>query len=228
MDECACHARQAIFSVSQDPADVLAVIRFEKVLEGDSAKAADNYVRAADEKLKDDKFVEKIKGNARQFCKRLGKYTMPFAWTAVVLEDAAACCSGDLSPSLEIELFQQSTDKLRDEDLWKYLADLLKAPDKRSTTKKLRRIPGLFRFHVRKMLANETPPLCLTPVKNCLQKHIREESRSHNGYITAGPNMGTYFIFYLCTAYVGLIMSCPPVDVFPLSSLLCLARFAAL
>ncbi len=76
-------------------------------------------MRAGDDKLKEDKFVEKAKASARQSCQRLGKFTMPFAWTAIVLDDAVACCRGDLLPSIELEIFQQVFDKLKEDDLFK-------------------------------------------------------------------------------------------------------------
>jgi hypothetical protein len=35
--------------------------------------------------MKDEKNKEKIKANAAYFCDKLGKYKMPFAWTAIHL-----------------------------------------------------------------------------------------------------------------------------------------------
>ena len=109
LEDAARGARQAVFSVSSDPTEVFLVVRIDKVLEGDPSKVMENYARVLDDKQKEDKIIEKIKSSARQFCQRLGRYTMPFAWAAIVLEDAVACCRGDLAPSVEMELHQQLT-----------------------------------------------------------------------------------------------------------------------
>lgn len=59
--------------------------QIEKVLQqGDISDAAEPYVKAKD---MDKKNMEKCKNNANFFCEQLGKYRMPFAWTAIgVLE----------------------------------------------------------------------------------------------------------------------------------------------
>lgn len=59
--------------------------QIEKVLQqGDVSDAAEPYLKARD---LDKKTIEKYKVNANYFCQQLGKYRMPFAWTAInVLE----------------------------------------------------------------------------------------------------------------------------------------------
>lgn len=61
------------------------VFQIEKVLQqGDISEAAEPYLKARD---LDKKAIEKFKVNANYFCQQLGKYRMPFAWTAInVLE----------------------------------------------------------------------------------------------------------------------------------------------
>ena len=61
------------------------LLQLEKVLQqGDISEASEPYLKARD---LDKKILEKYKVNANYFCQQLGKYRMPFAWTAVnVLE----------------------------------------------------------------------------------------------------------------------------------------------
>ena len=66
-------------------ARITILLQIEKVLQqGDVSDAAEPYLKARD---LDKKTVEKYKVNANYFCQQLGKYRMPFAWTAInVLE----------------------------------------------------------------------------------------------------------------------------------------------
>lgn len=63
------------------------ICQIEKVLQqGDVSDAAEPYLKAGAREL-DKKAIEKYKLNANFFCQQLGKYRMPFAWTAInVLE----------------------------------------------------------------------------------------------------------------------------------------------
>jgi hypothetical protein len=55
------------------------VIRVEKVLQqGDISECAEPYVKTQSVSQ-----IEKLQANAAQFCERLGKFRMPFVWTAV-------------------------------------------------------------------------------------------------------------------------------------------------
>ena len=106
-------SRSGIFSVTYPNSDVFLIIKvhayifgkyysvlyihqIEKVLQqGDVSDAADPYLKARD---LDKKAIEKYKLNANFFCQQLGKYRMPFAWTAInVLELLAGnqvqCCN---------------------------------------------------------------------------------------------------------------------------------------
>lgn len=60
-------------------------LQVEKVLQhGDISEAAEPYYRAKDI---DSKAKKKLRSNASFYCTTLGKYRMPFAWTAInVLE----------------------------------------------------------------------------------------------------------------------------------------------
>ncbi|XP_060603802.1 dedicator of cytokinesis protein 7-like isoform X2 [Ruditapes philippinarum] len=73
-------SKAGVFSITYPSPDVFLVIRLEKVLQqGDISECADPYIK--EEKSKEDKY----RSNAAQFCERLGKYRMPFAWTAIYL-----------------------------------------------------------------------------------------------------------------------------------------------
>ncbi|KAG4065416.1 hypothetical protein HA402_002814 [Bradysia odoriphaga] len=71
-------SRSAIFEISNPSSDLFLVIRLEKVLQGDSVEP---YLKED----KDKQTRDKAKSNATDFCDRLGKYRMPFAWTGIYL-----------------------------------------------------------------------------------------------------------------------------------------------
>ncbi|XP_055884538.1 dedicator of cytokinesis protein 7-like isoform X6 [Biomphalaria glabrata] len=74
-------SRSCIFSITYPSPDVFLVVKLEKVLQqGDISECAEPY-------MKEDKSTkeEKYRSQAVQFCERLGKYRMPFAWTAIYL-----------------------------------------------------------------------------------------------------------------------------------------------
>lgn len=73
-------SRAGIFEISYPSNDLFLVIRLEKVLQGDIKDSVEPYIK--DDK---DKCREKAKQNASDFCERLGKYRMPFAWTGIYL-----------------------------------------------------------------------------------------------------------------------------------------------
>ncbi|EDW71168.1 uncharacterized protein Dvir_GJ16211, isoform A [Drosophila virilis] len=73
-------SRSAIFEISYPSNDLFLVIRLEKVLQGDINNSVEPYL-----KEDKDKYREKVKSNAMDYCERLGKYRMPFAWTAIYL-----------------------------------------------------------------------------------------------------------------------------------------------
>lgn len=75
-------SRTALFEVSHPSHDLYLVIRLEKVLQGDTAEPYLKLVVQGEDK---DKFREKAKSNAADFCERLGQYRMPFAWTGICL-----------------------------------------------------------------------------------------------------------------------------------------------
>ena len=73
-------SRSGIFEISYPSNDLFLVIRLEKVLQGDLKDSVEPYLK--DDK---DKSRDKAKLNAADYCERLGKYRMPFAFTAIYL-----------------------------------------------------------------------------------------------------------------------------------------------
>uniref|UniRef100_A0A4X2KT50 Dedicator of cytokinesis 6 n=1 Tax=Vombatus ursinus TaxID=29139 RepID=A0A4X2KT50_VOMUR len=162
-------ARSAIFSITYPSPDIFLVIKLEKVLQqGDIGECCEPYmVMKESDAVKNKEKLEKLRHTAEQFCSRLGRYRMPFAWTAILssevdrrarmsslrsrecwvmglgshsrAEDKAAC----FWPKL------QEGDRLSDENLYKFLADM------RKPSSVLRRL--------RPVTAPENPHFCLSP-----------------------------------------------------------------
>lgn len=112
-------SRTAIFEVTNPSNDLFLVIRLEKVLQGDIKDSVEPYIK--DDK---DKYRDKAKSNAADYCERLGKYRMPFAWTGIYLTnifngdgiDATkdeSMSSASSSNSLDRKLSTSSFDQLR-------------------------------------------------------------------------------------------------------------------
>lgn len=78
--DASTQSRAGIFEITYPSSDIFLVIRLEKVLQGDIKDSVEPYLK--DDK---DKYREKAKSNAADFCERLGKYRMPFAWTGIYL-----------------------------------------------------------------------------------------------------------------------------------------------
>uniref|UniRef100_T1J9Y0 Uncharacterized protein n=1 Tax=Strigamia maritima TaxID=126957 RepID=T1J9Y0_STRMM len=201
-------ARSCIFDISSPTSDIFLVVKLEKVLQGDINECVEPY-------MKDDKNRDKIKANAVASCERLGKYRMPFAWTAIYLmnivngvnnqerdsgsdrdsansnslerktstgsfeafrkkagdtsslsrrgslerknsssEKRGSWSPEDLGSSLTCfrpvtltvsSFFKQESERLRDEDLYKFLADL-KRPS--SVLKRLKCLPGILKLDI--------------------------------------------------------------------------------
>ncbi|CAM6031703.1 unnamed protein product, partial [Sphagnum compactum] len=74
-------ARSAIFEITNPSHDLFLVIRLEKILQGDSLEA---YSKDKEDK---EKYIDKLKSSASDYCERLGKYRQPFAWTGIYLNN---------------------------------------------------------------------------------------------------------------------------------------------
>lgn len=73
-------AGSCVFDISAPSNDLFLVVKLEKVLQGDINEAAEPY-------LKEVSNLDKVRQNAYDACNRLGKYKMPFAWTAIWLQN---------------------------------------------------------------------------------------------------------------------------------------------
>ncbi|RZF36641.1 hypothetical protein LSTR_LSTR012320 [Laodelphax striatellus] len=249
-------SRSCVFNITQPSADLFIVIKLEKVLQGDINECAEPYI-------KDEKNIEKVRANAQLCCERLGKYRMPFAWTAIYLMNVVSGVNSldrdrdtssdkdsmgsnsldrktsssnfenlrkrasdmgsltrrgslerrassdkrfswsqeDFSSSLDTfrpvtltvaSFFKQESDKLRDEDLYKFLQDL-KRPC--SVLKKLKNIPGTLKLDIspltediKNCLTPELLPLCPVsdeksrPTKEVLEFPVKELLTPHYLY----------------------------------------------
>ncbi|KAM8960557.1 dedicator of cytokinesis protein 8 [Pelodytes ibericus] len=80
-------AKAAVFSITYPSQDIFLVVKIEKVLQqGEISDCAEPYMTLKESdggKTKDK--VEKLKSQAENFCQRLGKYRMPFAWVPISL-----------------------------------------------------------------------------------------------------------------------------------------------
>ncbi|XP_078525644.1 dedicator of cytokinesis protein 7 isoform X10 [Lissotriton helveticus] len=213
-------ARSAVFSITYPSQDVFLVIKLEKVLQqGDIGECAEPYMifKEADTAKNKEK-LEKLKGQADQFCQRLGKYRMPFAWTAIHLMNIVSSAGSLERDSGEVEIgpaerkgswserrnssivgrrslerttsgddacnlsgfrpatltvtnfFKQEGDRLSDEDLYKFLADMRRPS---SVLRRLRPITAQLKLDISP--CPENPSYCLTP--ELLQVKVYPDTR---------------------------------------------------
>ncbi|RZF44325.1 hypothetical protein LSTR_LSTR006875 [Laodelphax striatellus] len=142
--------RQAVFSISRPHADVYLVLRIDKILQGSIMHVAEPYTRSA----KDPRLGLKVHKAVKACSQRLGKYRMPFAWTARPLFRLYSS-EPDVTSDFP-GIYRQEPNRIKDEELLKILADYRK-PEKMN---KLPAIPGW--IHMKIEILTELPENCLT------------------------------------------------------------------
>uniref|UniRef100_A0A673C5E1 Dedicator of cytokinesis 7 n=1 Tax=Sphaeramia orbicularis TaxID=375764 RepID=A0A673C5E1_9TELE len=152
-------ARSAVFSITYPSQDVFLVIKLEKVLQqGDIGECAEPYmVFKESDAAKNKEKLEKLRSQSEQFCQRLGRYRMPFAWTAIHLMNIVNS-AGSLERDTDLTGFRPEGDRLSDEDLYKFLADMRRPS---SVLRRLRPITAQLKLDISP--APENPHYCLTP-----------------------------------------------------------------
>ncbi|XP_069619933.1 dedicator of cytokinesis protein 8 isoform X2 [Ranitomeya imitator] len=81
-------ARSAVFCITYPSPDIFLVVKIEKVLQqGEISDCAEPYMVLKDsDGGKSKEKIEKLKSQAENFCQRLGRYRMPFAWIPISLQ----------------------------------------------------------------------------------------------------------------------------------------------
>lgn len=130
-------AHAGIFSITNLHPDVFIVIRIDKVLEGVPTKSLGDIY--ASEKIIKPAQLEKLNTSAVDYCDRLGKYRMPFAWYCVSMAKIFETKLGDrdaerIPPldgpfhcTVKIQcLILQDPERLKEDDLHRFCQELKK------------------------------------------------------------------------------------------------------
>lgn len=132
------HPKQAILSITAPHPDIFIVVKIDKILQGGINNTTEPYLKSN----KDPKLAQKLHRNVKAYHQKIGHFRMPFAWAAKPL---FRLYSSDLDTAIEFPaIYRQESNKLKDEELLKLLAEYRK-PDKFS---KLTVIPGSLKITI--------------------------------------------------------------------------------
>ncbi|MGH0182292.1 UNVERIFIED_CONTAM: hypothetical protein FKN15_008844 [Acipenser sinensis] len=186
-------ARSAVFSITYPSSEIFLVIKLEKVLQqGDIGECCEPYmVMKESDSTKHKEKLEKLRVQADLYCSRLGRYRMPFAWTAIhlmnIVSSAGSLDRGDSDSESErkgtwnerkkktfermsmgeemgnfanfrpatltvTNFFKQEGDRLSDDDLYKFLADMRRPS---SVLRRLRPVTGFTTSLIRRSVYRE-------------------------------------------------------------------------
>lgn len=133
--------KRAIFSVTAPHPDIFLVLKVEKILQGNIVQAVEPYLKAN----RDPKFAQKLHKTIRNYSQNIGHYRQPFAWAAKPLFKPYSNELDTDKNEFEFNiLYRQEINKLKDDELLRFLAEYRK-PEKLS---KLTIIPGQFKLTI--------------------------------------------------------------------------------
>jgi hypothetical protein len=161
---------RALFSVSHANAGTYLLLRIERIVKGDTEAGVDAYFKHTTMKPKE---RAKLVKEAEATCARLGKYTQPFAWSAVPVFDERG------NFILERETVFRDLVRIKNDHTDEKLYELIKKKEKET---KLKPIPGQCKLEVTlldakgkdKELPGRIDPSYLPVIPTSRDKLIRE------------------------------------------------------
>ena len=142
--------KQAIFDIYQPHEQIFLVAKIERVLQGSISKTSQPYCEKADS----EKIVNSIIKQVKSACNRIPEHRMPFAWGAVSLFDKKGAFAPAGFHSVRTgeqenyqlpfgDLYRQEANKLKNEELFKFLAEIGKSGKNLDKLDRIYRPPNL-------------------------------------------------------------------------------------
>ena len=141
--------KQAIFDVYQPHEQIYLVAKIERVLQGSISKTSQPYCEKSDS----EKIVNGIIKQVKSACNRIPEHRMPFCWGAVSLFDKkGSFAPGGFQSSFKGQenfqipfgdLYRQEANKLKDEELFRFLSEIGKSGKNLDKLDRIYRPPNL-------------------------------------------------------------------------------------